>query len=327
MFNILLISINIGARFGYEALSMGRSIFFRLHLHLKILPHEDTKQMFRFCYLRTSVVKKIRDRPELIPSSVKKITFDTKFFPPLVIALLKKEINSFLSSLIGYVVMAVFLLSIGLFMWIIPGTDFNILENGYANIDTLFIIAPWVFMFLIPAVTMPSFAEENKTGTIELLLTRPLSDFQIVFAKYIAGVILVLFSLIPTLIYFFYVYYMASPTGNVDTGGILGSYFGLVFLGSAFVSMGVFSSSVSNNQIISFILAVIISFFFHFGFDSLSSLSVSGVLPTILSQIGINSHYASMSRGVIDTRDMVYFITLTTFFILLTKFVIEKRKW
>lgn len=249
------------------------------------------------------------------------------FFRIRVIALLKKEINSFLSSLIGYVVMAVFLLCIGLFMWVIPATDFNILENGYANIDTLFIIAPWVFMFLIPAVTMRSFAEENKTGTIELLLTRPISDFQIVFAKYVAGVLLVLFSLTPTLIYYFSVYYMASPTGNIDTGGIIGSYFGLVFLCSAFVSIGVFASVLSNNQIISFILAVIISFFFHAGFDSLSSLATSGIIINILAQIGINSHYTSMSRGVIDTRDMIYFITLTTFFLLLTKFVIEKRKW
>ena len=246
-----------------------------------------------------------------------------------MIALLKKEINSFLSSLIGYVVMAVFLLSTGLFMWILPGTGFNIFENGYATIDTLFIIAPWVFMFLIPAVTMRSFAEENKTGTIELLLTRPLSDFQIVAAKYAAGVLLVLFSLVPTLIYFISVYYLASPRGNVDVGGISGSYIGLLFLGSAFVSIGVFASAVSNNQIISFILAVIISFFFHVGFDSLSMLSstAGGLLPDILSQIGINAHYASMSRGVIDTRDLVYFITLTAFFVMLTRFVMEKRKW
>jgi ABC-2 type transport system permease protein len=244
-----------------------------------------------------------------------------------VIALLKKEINSFLSSIIGYVVMIVFLLSIGLFMWIIPGTDFNVLETGYANIDSLFIIAPWVFMFLIPAVTMRSFAEENKTGTIELLLTRPLSDLQIIFAKYTAGVILVLFSLVPTLVYFVSVYFMASPRGNVDVGGIMGSYFGLLFLCSAFVSIGVFASALSNNQIISFILAVVLSFFFHTGFDSLSTLSTSGFVPELLSQIGISSHYASMSRGVIDTRDMIYFVTLTAFFLLLTRFIIEKRKW
>ena len=246
-----------------------------------------------------------------------------------MIALLKKEINSFLSSLIGYLVISVFLLSIGLFMWIIPGTDFNVFENGYSNMDTLFILAPWVFLFLIPAVTMRSFAEENKAGTIELLLTRPLSDFQIVLAKYTAGVILVLFALAPTLIYFISIYSLASPAGNVDTGGIAGSYFGLLFLCSGFVSIGVFASAVSNNQIIAFILAVILSFFFHVGFDSISTMfSVSGSwFVNVLSQIGISSHYTSMSRGVIDTRDMIYFITLTVFFLLLTKFVMEKRKW
>jgi len=246
-----------------------------------------------------------------------------------VLALLKKEVNSFLSSLIGYLVMAVFLLSVGLFMWIIPGTDFNVIENGYANLDTLFLIAPWVFMFLIPAITMRSFAEENKTGTIELLLTRPLNDLQIVMAKYSAGVLLVLFSLVPTLIYFISVYNLASPPGNLDTGGIAGSYLGLLFLCSGFVSIGIFSSAISNNQIISFILAVTLSFIFHIGFDSLSSLSSvnGGFFPSLLSQIGINSHYASMSRGVIDTRDVIYFITLTAFFLLLSKFILEKRKW
>lgn len=246
-----------------------------------------------------------------------------------VTALLKKEINSFLSSLIGYLVISVFLISIGLFMWIIPGTEFNIFENGYASMDSLFIIAPWVFLFLIPAVTMRAFAEENKTGTIELLLTRPLSDLQIVFAKYLAGVILVIFALVPTLVYFISVYSLASPAGNVDVGGIAGSYFGLLFLCSAFVSIGVFASAISNNQIVAFIFAVVISFFFHVGFDSISAMSTfSGSwFVNVFSHIGISSHYASMSRGVLDTRDMIYFISLTMFFMLLAKFVLEKRKW
>ena len=244
-----------------------------------------------------------------------------------MIALLKKEINSFLSSVIGYVVITVFLVVIGLFLWVLPDTDFNILQNGYANLDSLFIMAPWVFMFLIPAITMRSFAEENKTGTIELLLTRPLSDVQIVLAKYSAGVLLVLFSLIPTLIYFIIVYNLASPSGNVDTGGIIGSYIGLFFLGSGFVSIGLFASSLSNNQIISFLLAVIITFLFHVGFDFLSSLTPAAGINYILSQTGINAHYASVSRGVIDTRDAVYFITLSGFFLLLSKFILEKRKW
>jgi ABC-2 type transport system permease protein len=244
-----------------------------------------------------------------------------------VFSLLKKEINGFLGSTIGYLVIVVFLLITGLFAWILPNTDFNILNSGYANLDPLFILAPWVFMFLIPAITMRSLAEENKTGTIELLLTRPLTDMQIVSAKYFAGLMLVLFSLIPTLIYYCVVYYLASPVGNLDHGGIWGSYIGLFFLGSGYVSIGIFASSLSNNQIISFILAVILTFIFHVGFDFLSGLTPSNQVNFILAQLGMSAHYSSLSRGVIDSRDTVYFITLTCFFLFLTRFILEKRKW
>ena len=242
-------------------------------------------------------------------------------------SLLKKEINGFLGSTIGYVVIVVFLLITGLFAWILPETSFNIIGNGYANLDPLFILAPWVFMFLIPAITMRSLAEENKTGTIELLLTRPFTDMQIVSAKYFAGLILVLFSLIPTLIYYGVVYYMASPAGNLDHGGIWGSYVGLFFLGSAYISIGIFASSLSNNQIISFILAVILTFVFHVGFDFLSSLTPSNQVNFILAQLGMSAHYSSLSRGVIDSRDAIYFVTLTMLFLFLTRFILEKRKW
>jgi ABC-2 type transport system permease protein len=146
-------------------------------------------------------------------------------------ALLLKEINSFLNSLIGYIVIGVFLLFVGLFMWVLP-TDANVLENGYADLSTLFTVAPWVFLFLIPAITMRSFADEKSTGTIELLHTRPISDLQIIIAKYFAGVFLVvLFSLLPTLIYYFSVHQLGNPTGNIDTGSMWGSYIGLLLLG------------------------------------------------------------------------------------------------
>lgn len=242
-------------------------------------------------------------------------------------SLLRKEINSFLGAVIGYVVIIVFLAITGLFAWVLPGTDYNIVSSGYATLDALFILAPWVFMFLIPAITMRSFAEENKTGTIELLLTKPFTDFQIVAAKYLAGMALVVFSLAPTLVYYAVVNYMASPVGNLDHGGIRGSYFGLFFLGSAYVSIGIFSSCISNNQIISFILAVLITFVFHIGFDFLSTISYNEGLNYVLSQMGMSAHYASLSRGVIDTRDAVYFITLTLFFLSAARFILEKRKW
>jgi ABC-2 type transport system permease protein len=211
-------------------------------------------------------------------------------------------------------------------MWVFPG-EMNILDAGYANIDTLFVIAPWVFMFLVPAITMRSFADERKSGTIELLLTRPLSDIQIVLAKYLAGITLVLLSLIPTLVYYMSVHLLGNPIGNIDTGGMWGSYIGLFFLSSGFVAIGVFASSITENQIISFIVAVFLCFFFYLGFDSISNLALFGKVDALIIQLGIQEHYISMSRGVIDTRDVVYFLSLAAFFILLTKTVLESRKW
>jgi len=243
--------------------------------------------------------------------------------------LLKKEIRSFLSSLIGYITIAVFLLVIGLFLWVLPSesTDSNILDNGYANIDGVFIIAPWVFLFLIPAITMRSFADEKKSGTIELLLTRPLTDLQIILSKYFAGFILVLFSLLPTLIYYYSVYRLGSPAGNIDTGGMWGSYVGLLFLGAAFVSIGIFASAITDNQVVSFILALFLCIFIFRGFDLIGSFALFGKIDNVIFALGINSHYVSMSRGVLDTRDIIYFLSLIILFLLATRTVLESRKW
>lgn len=227
----------------------------------------------------------------------------------------------------GYMVICVFLFIMGLFLWIIPGTDFNLIQTGIASMDSLFILAPWVFMFLIPAVTMRMFAEEQRSGTIETLLTRPLTDLQIVTAKFGASVLLVLIALLPTIIYYISTYWLASPKGNLDTAGILGSYLGLLFLCSGFAAIGIFASSLSHNQIISFLLALLISFFFYNGFEAISSFQLPVNLRNILSSLGISSHYSSMSRGVIDTRDVIYFLSLSVFFIYLTKFNLERRKF
>jgi ABC-2 type transport system permease protein len=241
-------------------------------------------------------------------------------------SLFLKEIRSFLSSLIGYIVIVVFLLAISLFMWIIRGES-NVLDNGYANIDTLFAIAPWVFLFLIPAITMRSFADEKKSGTIELLLTRPITDLQIILAKYFAGFILVAIALLPTLVYFYSIYRLGNPAGNIDTGGTWGSYIGLLLLGSSFVAMGVFASSLTDNQITSFILSLALCFFCYTGFEQISSLSLFGKADTFIQALGINQHYNSLARGVIDTRDVVYFLSFNAFFVLMTKTVMESRKW
>lgn len=240
--------------------------------------------------------------------------------------LLKKEISSFFSSLTGYIVIIVFLITNSLFMWILPGNA-NILESGYANIDPLFVMAPWVFLFLVPAVTMRLFAEEKKSGTMELLLTRPLSELKIILAKYFAGIVLVMMSLIPTLVYFFAVYYLGNPVGNIDTGGTWGSYLGLLFLAGIYVSIGVFASSLTSNQIVAFILAVFLSFLFYIGFESFATAFTGGFTEALLVNIGINEHYISMSRGVIDFRDAVYFLSIITAFVFFTKVVLESRKW
>jgi ABC-2 type transport system permease protein len=243
-----------------------------------------------------------------------------------VLTLLKKEISSFLSSLIGYIVITVFLLINGLFLWVFQG-DFNILDFGYANLDGLFMIAPFVFLFLIPAITMRLFAEEKRTGTMELLLTKPLTEFEIVMAKFLSGLILVIFSLLPTLVYFFSVYQLGLPKGNLDVGGMWGSYAGLLFLGASFVAIGMFASTITDNQIVSFIIAVFLCGFLYIGFDFIYSFALFGKVDLLIKSLGMNDHYQSMSRGVLDTRDMIYFLGLISFFILLSRYSIERRKW
>ena len=241
-------------------------------------------------------------------------------------ALFKKEISNFLSSLIGIMVIVVFLLVTGLFLWVFQ-SDFNLLSYGYANLDGLFILAPWVFLFLVPAVTMRSFAEENRTGTIEMLLTKPLSDWQIIFAKFLAGVTLVLLSLLPTAVYYFSVYRLGLPVGNLDSGGILGSYIGLFLLSASFVAIGLFCSSVTNNQILAFILSVFLCGFIYIGFEFIFSLSLFGPIDLFIQRLGMSAHYSSISRGVVDTRDILYFLSVMALFLSMTKLVLSSRKW
>lgn len=240
--------------------------------------------------------------------------------------LLKKEVSSFLNSLLGYIVLAVFLLVNGLFLWVFP-LESNIPDFGYANLDGLFLMAPFIFLFLIPAITMRFFAEEKKSGTIELLMTKPFTDLQVIMAKYLAGLFLVIISLLPTLVYYFSVYQLGFPKGNIDTGGMWGSYIGLLFLGASFVAIGLFASSITDNQIISFILAALFSGFIYIGFEFIYGLDLFGNIDLFIKTLGISSHYSAMSRGVIDTRDVLYFISLIVLFILLTKISIESRKW
>lgn len=241
-------------------------------------------------------------------------------------AIFIKELNSFFSSFSGLIAAIVFLVITGLFVWVFPG-ELNVFDSGHANLDTLFIIAPWVFLFLVPAVAMRSFSEEKKTGTIELLLTRPITDTQLVLGKFFAVVALVIIILVPALLFYLSVYLLGSPVGNMDTGGTWGSFIGLFFLAVGYGAISIFASSLSQNQIVSFILGVLLCFLLYTGVESMANLPLLKGVERALSVVGINSHYRSMSRGVIDTRDVAYFIGLAAFFVLLTRTAIQSRKW
>lgn len=241
-------------------------------------------------------------------------------------SLYKKEISSFFGTLTGYLVVGVFLVLTGLFLWIIPG-EMNILFGGYATLDSLFYLAPWLYLFLVPAVTMRVFADEKRTGTIELLYTRPLTEFQIIFAKYLAAVTLVIISLLPTFIYFYTVVQLGNPIANIDFGGTWGSFIGLFFLAAIYASIGIFCSSLSDNPIVSFVLAILLSFIFYYGFEAISQAISNNNISNTIVYLGIDQHYQSISRGVIDSRDILYFLSVISLFIFFTRTILTSRKW
>lgn len=238
----------------------------------------------------------------------------------------RKEINAFLSSLIGYIAIGIFLIGTGTILWLIPNDTFSIIANDTASLGAFFGLAPFVLLFLIPAITMRSFAEELQTGTIELLMTRPLSDWQIIGGKFLACLFLVAFSILPTLVYYFSIYQLGSPKGNMDVGATWGSYLGLFSLGSVFVAIGIFASSLTRNQIVSFLLAFALCAFFYLAFSGISRLPLFfGSVDDVVEAIGIDYHYNSISRGLVDTRDLVYFISMILLFLTMTKLVVERR--
>ena len=233
-----------------------------------------------------------------------------------MISILKKEFNSFFSSPIAYLVIGVFLLLNGLFLWIFDD-DFNILNAGFADINSFFYLAPWVLLFLIPAITMKMFSDEYQTGTIELLQTQPISNWQIVLGKFFASLLLIVIAIIPTFVYVYSVSELGNPVGNIDMGSTIGSYLGLLLLAASYAAVGLFTSTLSKNQIVAFILGILILFILYYGFDAAANLF--GSQGYSIKLLGINEHFKSISRGVIDTRDLVYFISLIVFFLFLTR--------
>ncbi|MBK9271709.1 MAG: gliding motility-associated ABC transporter permease subunit GldF [Saprospiraceae bacterium] len=235
-----------------------------------------------------------------------------------------KEISAFFSSLIGYMVIAVFLMLMGLLMWVFPDT--SILYYNEASLDQLFSIAPIILLFMIPAVTMRSFSEELQSGTLEILITKPISESQIVLGKYFASLVLAIITLLPTLFYYYSVHRLGSPVGNLDSGAIAGSYIGLFFLAASFTSIGLYGSTLNKNQIISFLFSILMCFLFYYGFYFLSKLPLFyGKTDDIVAMIGMDFHYNSMSKGKLDSRDFIYFLSIIGFFLWLTIYWIKNR--
>jgi ABC-2 type transport system permease protein len=239
-------------------------------------------------------------------------------------AILFREIKSFFGSPVGYLVIAIFLIINGLFLWVFEG-EFNILNSGYADLNPFFTLAPWVLLFLIPAVTMRSFSDEKKQGTLELLFTKPISMWEIVHGKFLGAFLLIVIAVLPTLIYVTIISKLGMPEGNLDVGSTLGSYFGLLFLMGAYTSIGIFCSTLSENQIVAFIISLFLCFLFYFGFEGISAMFKD--FSDLISPWGMQFHFNSMSRGVIDTRDIIYFFSVSWLFLAATVLKLKQLRF
>tara|TARA_B100000767_G_C19664951_1_gene492668 strand:- start:278 stop:1009 length:732 start_codon:yes stop_codon:yes gene_type:complete len=240
-------------------------------------------------------------------------------------ALFRKEISVFFSTLIGYLIIGIFLLTNSILLWS-EFSDMNILSYGYADMDIFFTTAPLFFLLFIPAISMRIFTEEYSSGTIENLITKSITTVQIVLAKFFAVFVLVIFAILPTLIYVASIYYLGENIGNLDLAGIMGSYLGLIFLCTLFSAISVYASSLSSNQIISFVFAILLCTLFYFGFDILCKLLFFKNFDFFIQKIGISFHYEMMSKGLVKLSDIIYFVSFTILFLKLTELVITERK-
>ncbi|ATA77947.1 conserved membrane hypothetical protein [Capnocytophaga canimorsus] len=236
-------------------------------------------------------------------------------------ALCKKEIRYFFTSPIGWTVVAISVILNGLFLWILQ-TDYNIFNNGFADLLPFFKLSSWMFVFLIPALTMRSISEEKKNGMLGLLLTKPISTIALVFGKYLGILFLILILLIPSLLYVYMLWQLGNPVGNLDVATTIGSYIALFLLASTFAAVGLWASAVSNNQIVSFVIATFLCFFLFFGLDAI----VQMIFPNVMYGLGFQSHFDAISRGVIDSRNLLYFISVSVFFIIITSLFIKSYK-
>lgn len=240
-------------------------------------------------------------------------------------ALFLKEVRSFLSSIIGYVFMLIFMITTWLMLWVVSDY-YNLMGGGVADLIPFFNLAPLILLILIPAITMRSFAEEKRSGTIELLYTRPIPDLKILLAKYFAGVVLVFITLLPTLVYYYSMIQLGDPVGNIDHGAAITSYLGLVLLGASFVAIGVFCSTITNNQIVAFLLGMFLCWFLFSGLSLLGSYATIANLDTYIQQAGMDYHYESIKKGVVIFSDIIYFISVIVFFLFASHMVLTSLR-
>jgi len=237
----------------------------------------------------------------------------------------RKEINQFLNSLLGYLVLVIFLVASGLLFWVFP--DSSVLEYGFAEMTSFFSFIPFVFIFLIPAITMRSFAEEKKSGTLEWLLTKPLNEWSIIMGKFMAAWFLVFIALVPTLIYFWSLWILGSPSGNIDAAGISGSYIGLLLLAAVFSAVGIFGSSLTDNQLVAFVVSVFFCYFFYSGFHAISAIDVWSSASSVLEYLGLDFHYQALGKGLIDFRDVFYLCSVAVAMLFGTRLILTSRRW
>jgi ABC-2 type transport system permease protein len=233
-----------------------------------------------------------------------------------MLAIFRKEVNQFFSSPIAYIIMGVFLTAVGLLLWVFPDT--SLLENGYADMSPFFTLTPYVMLFMVPAITMRSIADEVRAGTLEWLLTKPVSRWGVVVGKFGASWLLVVLTLLPTLLYYVTLYQLGSPVGNIDSAGVFGSYIGLVLLAGVLVAIGVWASSLNDNQVVAFVLGVFFGFLLYVGLTALAGLLTPGRFAFYLSYFALDEQYRALGRGLIDSRNVVYLGSLIVFFLLLT---------
>ena len=241
-----------------------------------------------------------------------------------MIAQLKKELKVYFSGVLGYLIIGIYLLINGLMLWVFNG-PFNILEGGYATLENYFGLAPWVFLFLIPAISMRTFSDELKSGMMELLVVRPFSLAQLIWAKFLGTFTVVILSILPTLVYLWSVRVLGSPVGNLDWGAAIGSYIGLLALGAAYTAVSVFASALTSNNVVAFVLAVAMTFGMYLGFESLADLYKFSGWELTVRNFGMNEHYISMARGVLDLRDIAYFVAVVLLFFGLSLAVLGKN--